>query len=352
MMRNFANSAFAAGPMVLMALPALAQTTPPDPLRTYIPTTISPEAAAVYQAYRAFILAPRPVPASNADLEEMQRKAEERAIPASDALVGKLGATVTQRSIGGVTVYEVRPKGWRDDGTLILDVHGGGFVTGSARSSTGGMAKLATDTGKRVIGIEYSVAPKGNWRIVTDQVVAVYKGVLGEGVRAGNIGMSGGSAGGTIVAASVLKLRDQGLPLPAALMLLSPMSDLTEGGDTRRTLADADPVLRPAQVRPGLDAYAAPAEQRNPYVSPVYGDFSKGYPPVLIQGGTKEWLLSDWVRLHRAIRAAGGNSDLELYEGMPHGFPAVMSESPEGKQALAEQHAFWKRHLSGATRSR
>lgn len=350
-MRNLA-SAFAAGSMALTAFPALAQTAPPDPLRVYIPTTISPEAAAVYKAYRAFILTPRPVPAGDADFEEMQRKAEERALPGSEALVKKLGASVIQRSIGGVTVYEVRPKDWRDDGTLILDVHGGGFVTGSARSSTGGMAKFATETGKRVIGIEYTVAPKGNWRIVTDQVVAVYKGVLAEGVRAGNIGMSGGSAGGTIVAASVLKLRDQGLPLPAALMLLSPMSDLTEGGDTRRTLAEADPVLHPEQVRPGLDAYAAPADQRNPYVSPVYGDFSKGYPPVLIQGGTKEWLLSDWVRLHRAIKAVGGTSDLELYEGMPHGFPGVMADAPEGRQALAEQRAFWKRHLSGAKRSR
>jgi acetyl esterase/lipase len=160
--------------------------------------------------------------------------------------------------------------------------------------------------------------------------------------------MMGGSAGGNIVAASVLKIRDRGLPMPAALLLVSPMTDFTEGGDTRKTLAEADPALHEDQVRPGLDAYADPADQKNPYVSPVYGDFTKGYPPVLIQGGTKEFLLSDMVRLNRAIKAAGGNCDLEIYEGMPHGFPGLMQNAPEGKQAKAEELAFWRRYLPSA----
>jgi acetyl esterase/lipase len=210
---------------------------------------------------------------------------------------------------------------------------------------------MAQATGKRVITVEYTVAPRGRWQLVTDQVAAVYKGLLDERIKAGHIGMTGESAGGNIVAATTLKIRDRGLPMPAALLLISPMSDFTEGGDTRVTLADADPVLHPEQVRPGLDAYADPADQKNPYVSPVYGDFSKGYPPTLIQGGTKEWLLSDMVRLHRAIKGAGGNSDLELYEGMPHGFPGVMVDAPEGKEAKAEELAFWKRYLPGVKRS-
>jgi monoterpene epsilon-lactone hydrolase len=319
-------------------------------LRTYIPTTISPEAAAIYRAYRAFILLPQPVPHDAADFQALYNKGEARGIPGAEATVRKLGATVVERTISGVTVYEVTPKDYRDDGTIILDVHGGGFILGSARSNLGGPAMMATATGKRVITIDYTVAPRGNWRIVTDQVAGVYKALLDQGVPAKHIGMVGGSAGGTIVAASVLKIRDRGLPMPAALLLISPMTDATEGGDTRMTLAEADPALHPDQVRPGLDAYAAPADQKNPYVSPVYGDFTKGYPPVLIQGGTKEWLLSDFVRLHRAIRAAGGNSDLEIYEGMPHGFPSLMTNAPEGKQAAAEQLAYWKRYLPGTVR--
>lgn len=348
---RWVRASLAAGSMIV-ATSAWAQAAPPPadgplPLRAFIPTTISPEAAALYRAYRSFILTPQPVPKSDADLVALHDANEARFLPGADALVAQLGATVIQRAIGGVPVYEVRPKGWRDDGTVILDVHGGGFITGSAHSNLGGTARLADMTGKRVISIDYTVAPRGNWRTVTDQVIAVYRGVLAEGVLARHIGVTGGSAGGTIIAASTLKLRDQGLPMPAAMVLISPMTDLTEGGDTRTTLADADPALHADQVRPGLDAYAAPADQKNPYASPVYGDFTKGYPPVLIQGGTREWLLSDFVRFHRAIRAAGGISDLEIYEGMPHGFPGLMTNAPEGRQAAAEQLAFWHRYLPG-----
>jgi monoterpene epsilon-lactone hydrolase len=321
------------------------------PLRAYVPSTISPQAAAVYAAYRAFVLAPQPAPPkTQADFDALYQMAEQRILPRSEATVKQLQAAVTERVVGGVTVYEVHPKDYRDDGTLLIDVHGGGFVTGSARSNLGGAAQMATATGKRVFTVEYTVAPRGRWQVVTDQVAAVYKGLLDEGIKASHIGMIGGSAGGNIVAATTLKIRDRGWPMPAALLLISPLSDFTEGGDTRTTLMDADPALHAEQVRPGLDAYADPADQKNPYVSPVYGDFSKGYPPTLIQGGTKEWLLSDMVRLHRAIKVAGGNSDLEIYEGMPHGFPGLMGDAPEGKEAKAEQLAFWKRYLPAAKR--
>jgi epsilon-lactone hydrolase len=322
-----------------------------QPLRLYIPSTISPQAAAVYASYRAYILAPQPTPPQTlADFDALYQKAEQRFLPRSEAMVKQLQAAVTERIIGGVTVYEVHPKDYKDDGTVLIDVHGGGFVTGSARSNLGSVAQMAAATGKRVLTIEYTVAPRGRWQLVTDQVATVYKGLLDEGIKAGHIGMVGGSAGGDIVAATTLKIRDRGWPMPAALLLISPATDFTEGGDTRTTLMDADPALHADQVRPGFDAYADPADQKNPYVSPVYGDFSKGYPPTLIQGGTKEWLLSDMVRLNRAIKGAGGNCDLEIYEGMPHGFPGLMADAPEGKEAKAEQLAFWKRYLPATTR--
>ena len=319
-------------------------------LRAYIPTTISPEAQALYRAYRAFILAPRPPFARTAaEFDAAYIISEKHNLEASEARL-KLypGTAINQRLINGVTVYEVRPKGYRDDGTVIINVHGGGYVGGSAKSDLGGVATAAQATGRRFISVEYTVAPHGNWRIVTDQVLAVYKGVLTEGTKANHIGMTGGSAGGDIVAATTLKIRDQGLPMPAALVLESPMTDFTEGGDTRETLKDADPALHAEEVRPALDLYADPADQKNPYVSPVYGDFSKGYPSTLIQGGTKEWLLSDMVRLNRRIKEAGGVCDLEIYEGMPHGFAGLFINAPEGKEAMAEQIAFWNRYLPAA----
>jgi epsilon-lactone hydrolase len=316
------------------------------PVRAYIPTTISPEARAVYVAYEALLTAPRPAaPQSLEDFDLLYRNAEERSLAVSETRLKQLLPSVAEMRLNGTLVYEVKPKDYEDDGTAIVFVHGGGFILGSAKSSLGEAAGIAALTGKRVYDVDYTVAPRGNWRVATDQVMNAYRGVLELGYDASRIGMTGGSAGATIVAATTLKIRDAGLPMPAALVLLCPMSDFTEGGDTRYTLMEADPALWSPQVRPGLDAYAAPADQQNPYVSPVYGDFSIGYPPTLIQGGTKEFLVSDMVRLHRAIKRGGGVSDLELYEGMPHGFMGLMADAPEGKEARAEELAFWNRYL-------
>jgi acetyl esterase/lipase len=330
-----------------------AQVIPPSqadtPVRAYIPTTISPEARAVFDAYQALLTAPRPPPPQTpADFELLYQTAEERSLSVSEARLAQLQPTVAEMRLNGTLVYQVKPADYRDDGTAIVFVHGGGFILGSARSSLGEAAGIAALTRKRVYNVDYTVAPRGNWKIATDEVMNAYRGVLELGYDAGRVGMSGGSAGATIVAATTLKIRDSGLPMPAALVLLCPMSDFTEGGDTRYTLMDADPALWAPQVRPGLDAYAAPEDQRNPYVSPVYGDFAKGYPPTLIQGGTKEFLVSDMVRLHRAIKRGGGVSDLELYEGMPHGFMGLMADAPEGKEARAEELAFWNRYLPAA----
>ena len=322
------------------------------PLRAYVPPTISPEAAAVFERYRALLLSPNPTPptGSDAEFEAMYQAGEQSAAANAEALVKSLDPTVTEHEMGGVRTLEILPKDYRDDGTVLLHVHGGGFVLGSARSSLRGTALMAHETGRRVISIDYTVAPKGRWPLVTDQVMAVYRATLADGHEPNRIGMFGESAGGNIVAGTALKIRDNGLPLPAGLLLVSPATDLSGEGDSRVLLEEADPVLRPGMAQPGINAYAPPCDHRNPYVSPVHGDFAKGYPPTLIQGGTKEWLLSDFVRLHRAIRGAGGNCRLELYEGMPHGFPAIMIDAPEGREAMAEAAAFWNEHLAANTR--
>jgi len=318
----------------------------PDPLRTYIPPTISPEAATVYEDYRAFILAPPPVPPTTvAEFEALYQAGEPRGLARAAEVARMFGPTIADIAMEGSKVVEVRPSGYRDDGTVIIHVHGGAFALGSARSNLPVPIMLAAATGRRMLSVDYTVAPKGRWALVTDQVIAVYRAVLSQGTRPECIGMTGESAGGNIVVASILKARDQGLPLPAGVMLVSPLTDLGWGGDTRTTLAEADPVLRPRQIEPCFEAYVDPTDFMNPYVSPVYGDFGKGFPPLLIQGGTKESLLSDMVRLHRAVRAAGGDCRLELYEDMPHCFQVAMAEAPEGKEALAEQADFWMRHL-------
>jgi monoterpene epsilon-lactone hydrolase len=128
-------------------------------------------------------------------------------------------------------------------------------------------------------------------------------------------------------------------------VLLSPVTDLASEGDTNVTLASVD-YLDPRMLRLAYRAYASDGRLDHPFVSPVHGDFTRGFPPVLFQVGTRELLLSDSVRLHRAVRAAGQASRLELYEGMPHVFQSLLADAPEGKAAWAEIAAFWAEHLS------
>jgi acetyl esterase/lipase len=346
--------------MVALALPCLAlaqakpeEATSPQDLRDFIPQTISPEARALFEKLLPLVDARRKeytIPKTLADFDANYAKILARAEANTAPLLKKLGVTNAELHMGGVGVYETRPPSYKDDGTVLIRVHGGGFIQDSARSSAGGDALMATATGKRILSVDYTVAPRGKWPLVTDQVIAVYKAVLAEGYQPRSIGMFGDSAGANIVPASILKLRDNGMPMPGAVVLLSPCVDLNLNGDTETTLALADPVLEVDRVMPGLKAYADPADWKNPYVSPIYGDFKKGFPPVLIQVGTKELLLSDSVRFYQAIKMAGGEAELDVYEGMPHVFQAYLMNTPEQKAAYAEMQRFWSRHLQPSNR--
>jgi epsilon-lactone hydrolase len=144
-------------------------------------------------------------------------------------------------------------------------------------------------------------------------------------------------------------MRDLGREMPAAVVLWSPWADITDRGDSATTLKNFDPVHRyEKQLKPSADAYADPKDQKNPYVSPVYGDYTKGFPPTLIQGGTREIFLSHCVRQYRAIDAARGIAVLDLYEGMPHIFQVrpELAGAPETKAALKKMAEFLKKHMS------
>jgi monoterpene epsilon-lactone hydrolase len=321
----------------------------PD-LREVIPSAISPEAHAIFERMLPIVAKRRLTQKIPKTLEEFDANYAEvlaHAQAQTEPFLKTTGVANADLKMGGVGVLETKPPHYKDDGTVLIRVHGGGFIQDSARSSAGGDAMMALATGKRILSVDYTVAPRGKWALVTDQVVAVYKAVLAQGYEARSIGMFGDSAGGNIVQASILKLRNQGLPMPGAVVLLSPCVDLNLIGDTEVTLKDADPALPNQQALiAGFTAYADPADWKNPYVSPIYGDFTKGFPPVLLQVGTREILLSDSVRFYRAIKAAGGEAQLDVYEGMTHVFQSYMMNTPEQKAAYAEIQHFWSRHLA------
>ncbi len=315
-----------------------------DP-RDRLARSISAEARVRLEAMRGFLArrAAPAIPKTQADFDA----AADRSLRLADHLnrdaLAVFAPTVMALKLGGVDVLEVRPSGHADDGTALIYVHGGGFVQGSAGSYLLTAALAAQSSGRRVISIDYTLAPRGIWTTILDQVVGVWSAVS-DATPAARLGLIGDSAGGCIAAAATLLLRERGLVLPAALVLLSPVTDLASEGDTNITLAAVD-YLDPQMLAAARDAYAPGADLRDPLVSPVHGDFTLGFPPTLLQVGTRELLLSDSVRLHRALRAAGQASRLEVYEGMPHVFQPFLAEAPEGRAAWAEIAAFWAEHL-------
>lgn len=316
-----------------------------DP-RLFLPASVSAEAAELLRAAgAAFAAMPRQAPPRTVeDFDAALESSEAFAIGMGAAALDALAPRIDWLEVGGVSVATVISPSARADAAPLVYVHGGGFVQGSARSSLLAAAIASETSGRVVHSIDYRLAPRGNWRTVLDEVAAVWASLTATnpGVAPG---LFGDSAGGCIAAAATLMFHERGLVMPGALALLSPLVDLAGGGDTNQTLAAVD-FLDGAVLTPGLHAYAPEEEWKNPLVSPVHGDFSAGYPPTLIQVGTREMLLSDSVRMHRALRAAGQASRLEVYEAMPHVFQRFLANTPEGKAAWNEMAGFWAEHLA------
>ncbi len=232
---------------------------------------------------------------------------------------------------------------------MLLYTHGGSYIYLSAATSLIVPSLIAVATGHEVISIDYTIAPRGNWTTATNEVLTVWNALLRGGMKPKATGIFGDSAGGGLAVGSVLKMRDEGLPLPGAIYLLSPWADLTGIGDTVATLADADPSIRAEFMTWGANAYANPSCQKHPYVSPVYGNYAKPFPPTLIQAGTREVLLSDAIRQYQAISAGGKTAVLDIYEGMPHVFQALLIDTPEDEAAVTRAAQFFNKHLKSVS---
>jgi monoterpene epsilon-lactone hydrolase len=251
--------------------------------------------------------------------------------PLSDSIIKTVGGQVRKDELGGVTVYRVRAANYRANTPPLIYVHGGGWVTVSAKASVGDAALYAASTGREVISVEYTLAPRVRWQTITDQVIEVWKALIAQGFDPKRMGLCGVSAGGNIILGSTLKMRDQGLPLPGAIVAMSPSTDVAFEGDTTFTLGDRDPLLDLETIRWFAKAYLGGTDPRNPYVSPVHGDYRKAFPPTLLQVGTRELLLSAAVRQYQAMRSSGRDAVLDVYEGMPHGWPLMIWSAPEGR---------------------
>jgi epsilon-lactone hydrolase len=227
---------------------------------------------------------------------------------------------------------------------LILYFHGGGYVVGSCPAHRAIVAKFVngSDIGALLFG--YRLAPEHPFPAALDDAVAAYRWLLANEVAPAHIVFVGDSAGGGLALATLIALRDQGLPLPAAAVALSPWTDLKCSGESYRTKVKVDPATWLGSWEVFSKYYAKDNDPCLPWISPLYGDL-KGLPPILIQVGTEEILLDDSTRFAEKARAAGVDVTLKVGEGMFHCFPVCTPLFPEAKQAMAEICNFITTHI-------
>jgi acetyl esterase/lipase len=252
---------------------------------------------------------------------------------------------IIEHAVGDVTLFEVIPETMREEdaGCAIFYLHGGAFIHGSGIASAYMAQSLAHVSGIRALAIDYRMPPDHPYPIGLNDAVAGYRAAL-ERFSPEHVAVAGGSSGGGLAASLVLKLRDLGLPMPAACVLATPEADLTEAGDTFETNQEVDVVLR-RRLTPSVLLYADGHDLRDPYLSAVFADFSRGFPATLLMSGTRDLFLSNTVRLHRAMRKAGIEADLHVWEAMPH---AGFFGAPEDQEMLEEQARFIRRRLGAS----
>jgi epsilon-lactone hydrolase len=231
-------------------------------------------------------------------------------------------------TIGGVDGIEVTIDGGKSE-NVILYFHGGVYVIGTAIASVPLVSEIVRRAGAKAITLEYRLAPENPYPAAIDDARAAYEALLKQGLDPRQIALAGESAGCGLAVATLLALREAGTPLPSAAYLMSPYVDLTLSGETLNQREARDAVLNPDGLRARVPDYVGNADADDPLISPIFGDLT-GLPPLLIQVGSNEILLSDALRL--AARAALDDVQvtLEVTPGVPHvfqGFAGLLDEA-------------------------
>ena len=249
---------------------------------------------------------------------------------------------MTQVDAGGVPGVQAAVPQSRGD-RCVLYFHGGGYAIGTAPLYRDFLWRVAAAARAQVLYFDYRLAPEHPFPAALDDAFAVYRWLRTRfDVR--HVAFAGDSAGGGLLLATLLRLRDEGIELPAAAAAISPWTDLALTAPSLRTNADADPMLHPDNLPELAQGYCAGADPRNPYISPVYGE-PAGLPPTLIQVGSDEILRDDSVRMMEKMRAAGCEAQLEVHERMPHVWHLYARVIPEGRRAVVRMGKFLQQRI-------
>ncbi len=316
------------------------------PARTIpTPTTVSPE-------LQKAISTPCEIPGSaaprtNEEWKAFAAKSGTQAENAVDHLQKRFHAAVQEGELGGVRVYDVKPETIAEENRrrVLMHVHGGGYVSGGGKGATVEALLMAYYGKIEVISVDYRMPPDFPFPAALDDSVAVWKKII-ETHTPNNVGLFGTSAGGGLTLATVMKLKELGLPLPGALMAGTPWADLTKTGDTYYTNELVDNVLcsNDRLLAQAARLYAGTHDLKEPLLSPINGDLS-GFPPTVLLSGTRDLFLSNTVRVHQKLLQSGVQAELLVFEAQSHAQYYILANAPESETAYREVEEFFDRHL-------
>ncbi|MDD3894726.1 MAG: alpha/beta hydrolase, partial [Syntrophomonadaceae bacterium] len=232
-----------------------------------------------------------------------------------------------------------------DKDKAILYFHGGGFVMGNARSHRAIVAGFMQRLGSKALVFDYSLAPENPAPAAVNDSAAIYGWMLTQGYKPQNIVFAGDSAGAGVAVGTLIKLKDDSIPLPAVCALFSPCVDMTMSGESHITRAKADPCTPPGMTETYLSYYVGEGDPEHPYASPLFGNLA-GLPPMIIQVGNDETLRDDSIYLAARAKKAGVEVKIKVWKGMFHCFPLLAPMFPEATQALDEVCLFIKEKLA------
>ncbi len=286
-------------------------------------------------------------PKSAAEWKELINRRAAQAIALLPAMKEQLAVAVQPAVIGGVKCFIVTPKTIpaANRHRLLVHVHGGGYVFGPGEAALPEAILLAGFGGFKVISVDYRMPPDFPYPAAMDDAMAVWKAAV-KMAKPRNMAIFGTSTGGAMTLAMVLRAKEEKLPLPAAIAPGTPWSDIDKIGDSYAANEWIDNVLVSWDGWLGRAAklYAAGHDMKDPYISPIYGDF-RGFPPTILTSGTRDLFLSNTVRTHRKLRRAGVVAELNVYEGMSHAQYGFDIKAPETKEAFTDIARFFDQHL-------
>jgi len=247
-------------------------------------------------------------------------------------------------TIGGLPAIRVTARS-ESSGLHILYLHGGAYNLGSPMSHLGLVSQIVMRLGATATVIDYRLAPEHPYPAAIDDCIAAYRALLAE-VDPGCLVVAGDSAGGGATLATMVAVRDAGEPLPACLYLMSPWTDLTLSGESHETKRSVDPLIPRGGIEGHLqllddmvNGYRGTEDAGHPGISPLFADLT-GLPPILVQVGSDETLLSDSTMLAERAEAAGVEVDLDVVGGMWHVWQFLAPMLPESRTALDRAATF------------